>query len=150
MGVFDSINISASGLTAQRMRLDVIAGNIANANTTRGVDGQPYRRQIVTFGERTQSFQNVLNQELGQSAGQGVRVTGIVRDETPFKLVYDPNHPDAVKTPGDPMYGYVRMPNVDIAREMVDMISATRSYEASVTAVNAAKAQAMKALEIGK
>ncbi|MFD2171363.1 flagellar basal body rod protein FlgC [Tumebacillus lipolyticus] len=151
MGVFDSINISASGLTAQRLRLDVVAGNIANANTTRGVNGEPYRRQIVTMGERTAtSFQNVLAQEMGQASGQGVRVTGIVKDETPFKLVFDPSHPDAVKEPGDPMYGYVRMPNVDIAREMVDMISATRSYEANVTAINAAKSQALKALEIGR
>ncbi|ASS75654.1 flagellar basal body rod protein FlgC [Tumebacillus algifaecis] len=151
MGIFDSLNISATGLTAERLRLDVVAGNIANANTTRGVNGEPYRRQIVTFGERTaSSFQNVLNQELSQASGQGVRVTSIVKDETPFKLVYDPNHPDAVKIPGDPMYGYVRMPNVDIAREMVDMISATRSYEANVTALNASKAQALKALEIGK
>jgi flagellar basal-body rod protein FlgC len=151
MGIFDSLHISASGLTAQRLRLDVIAGNIANANTTRGVDGQPYRRQIVTLGERTaSSFQNVLSQEIGQAPGQGVRVTGIVKDETAFKLVYDPSHPDAVKNPNDPMFGYVRMPNVDIAREMVDMISATRSYEANVTAINAAKSQALKALEIGR
>ncbi|MCX7568511.1 flagellar basal body rod protein FlgC [Tumebacillus sp. DT12] len=152
MGLYDSINISASSLTAQRLRLDVISNNIANANTTRGIDGQPFRRQIVSFGERTAqpSFSNVLAQELGQAPGQGVRVTSIGRDQSPFKLVYDPNHPDAVKNPQDPMFGYVRMPNVNVATEMVDMISASRSYEASVTAINAAKSQAMKALEIGR
>ena len=152
MGLYDSINISASSLTAQRLRLDVISNNIANANTTRGVDGQPFRRQIVSFGERTapQSFRNVLADQLGEAPGMGVRVTSIARDESPFKLVYDPNHPDAVKNPADPMFGYVRMPNVNVATEMVDMISASRSYEASVTAINAAKSQALKALEIGR
>jgi len=151
MGLFDGINISASALTANRLRLDVTASNIANANTTRGADGQPYRRRIVTLGERT-PFQQALAQEMNSvaSPGQGVRVTGIIKDSAPFKLVYDPNHPDAVKDVNDPAYGYVRMPNVDIAAEMVDMISASRSYEANVTAINAAKGLAMKALEIGK
>ncbi|KEO82926.1 flagellar basal body rod protein FlgC [Tumebacillus flagellatus] len=150
MGMFDSINIAASGLTAQRLRLDVISSNIANANTTRGVDGQPYRRQIVTFGERmAPSFQDALSSQL-QAPSQGVRVTEISRDNTPFKLVYDPSHPDAVKDPNSPMYGYVQMPNVDISTEMVDMISASRSYEANITAINSAKSMALKALEIGK
>lgn len=151
MGMFDSINISASGLTAQRLRLDVISSNIANANTTRGVDGQPYRRQMVTFGERTApSFQDTFNQQLQQVPSQGVRVTEITRDQAPFKLVYDPSHPDAEKNPNSPMYGYVQMPNVDISTEMVDMISASRSYEANITAINSAKSMALKALEIGK
>ncbi|HEU4964238.1 MAG TPA: flagellar basal body rod protein FlgC [Bacilli bacterium] len=154
MGLFDSISISATGLTAERLRLDVISGNIANANTTRGVDGQPYRRRQVVFEERAggQSFQSVLNDQLGitQAPGFGVRVSKVQQDESPFKLVYDPQHPDSVKDPNDPMYGYVRMPNVDIAKEMVDMISASRGYEANVTAINAAKAMAMKALEIGR
>jgi len=151
MGLFDGINISASALTANRLRLDVTASNIANANTTRGADGQPYRRRVVTLGERT-PFQQALAQEMNNvtSPGQGVRVTGIIKDAAPFKLVYDPNHPDAVKDPNDPAYGYVRMPNVDISTEMVDMISASRSYEANVTAINASKGLAMKALEIGK
>jgi flagellar basal-body rod protein FlgC len=152
MGMFDGINTSASALTANRLRLDVTASNIANANTTRGADGQPYRRRLVTLGERA-SFQQALSQEMNNSVtspGQGVRVTGIIRDSAPFKLVYDPNHPDSVKDPNDPAYGYVRMPNVDIATEMVDMISASRSYEANVTALNASKGMAMKALEIGK
>jgi flagellar basal-body rod protein FlgC len=152
MGLYDSINISASGLTAQRLRLDVISNNIANANTTRGVDGKPYRRQLVTFGERAdnRSFQDVFSGQLTTSPGQGVRVTNITKDQSEFKLVYDPSHPDAVKDPADPMYGYVRMPNVNVATEMVDMISASRSYEAGVTAINAAKSQALKALEIGR
>lgn len=153
MGLFDSINISASGLTAQRMRLDVISSNIANANTTRGVNGLPYVRQVVTLGERVApnaTFQDALSQELGQAPSAGVRVTSIQNDPSPFKLVFDPNNPDAIKDPKSPMYGYVRMPNVDISTEMVDMISASRSYEANVTAINAAKSMAMKALEIGK
>jgi len=150
MGLYDGLNISASGLTAQRMRLDVIASNIANANTTRGVDGQPYRRQVVVFGERQAAFKSALEQELGHVQSQGVRVTEITKDTAPFKLVFDPTHPDAIKDANNPMYGYVRMPNVDISTEMVDMISATRSYEANVTAINAAKGMALKALEIGK
>ncbi|PWK12717.1 flagellar basal body rod protein FlgC [Tumebacillus permanentifrigoris] len=151
MGMFDSINISASGLTAQRLRLDVVSSNISNANTTRGVDGQPYRRQLVTFGERVApSFQDALNDQLQQAPSQGVRVTQITRDEAPFKLMYDPSHPDAEKNPSSPMYGYVQMPNVDISTEMVDMISASRSYEANITAINSAKSMAMKALEIGR
>lgn len=147
MGMFDSIGISASGLTAQRLRLDVISGNIANANTTRGADGQPYRRQVVTFAER---LNNAIAAQPGSVASQGVRVSGIGKDESPFKLVFDPNHPDAVRDQNDPLFGYVRMPNVDIATEMVDMISASRAYEANITAVNAAKSIALKSLEIGK
>jgi flagellar basal-body rod protein FlgC len=153
MGLFDGINISASGLTAQRLRLDVISSNIANANTTRGANGMPYVRQLVTLGEKVTpqaTFQDALNGQLGQAPSEGVRVVSIQNDTTPFKLVYDPNHPDAIKDPKSPMFGYVRMPNVDISAEMVDMISASRSYEANVTALNASKSMAMKALEIGK
>jgi flagellar basal-body rod protein FlgC len=128
----------------------VVSSNIANANTTRGVDGQPYRRKLVTFAERGSSFKEMLAGELGQSPSQGVRVVSITEDTAPFKLVYDPSHPDAIKDPANPMFGYVRMPNVDIAAEMVDMISASRAYEANVTAINAAKSLALKALEIGK
>ncbi|BCJ85256.1 flagellar basal body rod protein FlgC [Effusibacillus dendaii] len=154
MGLFDGINISASGLTAQRLRMDVIANNIANAESTRSVDdpARPYQREQVIF-EAVQpgtNFASVLQNQL-QAPGQGVRVAAVQKDEeTPYKLVYDPKHPDAVKDPTDPMYGYVKMPNVDVTTEMVDMISASRSYEANVTAVNASKAIAMRALEIGK
>lgn len=160
MGLFDGINISATGLTAQRLRMDVIANNIANAHSTRSMVQDPdrpgvylpYQRQRVIFRPIQQegTFASVFQQQL-EAPGQGVQVSAVEKDEeTPFKLVYDPKHPDAIKDPADPMYGYVRMPNVDITVEMVDMISASRAYEANVTAVNAAKGIALKALEIGK
>lgn len=144
MGLFQAIDASASGMTAERLRMDVISNNIANANTTRTAEGGPYRRQLVVFEPRTNqpTFGQLLSKEMG--AGDGVRVTGITKDNAPFKLMYDPNHPDANKD------GYVEMPNVTIVSEMVDMITASRAYEANVTAANAAKSMAMKALEIGK
>lgn len=143
MGMFDAIDAAASGLTAERLRMDVISNNIANANTTRTAEGGPYRRQIVLFEPRSgQSFSQVLEKEL--EPGLGVKVSGIAKDNSPTRRVYDPNHPDADRT------GYVEMPNVNIVSEMVDMITATRAYEANVTAVNAAKSMALKALEIGK
>ncbi|MEN6413198.1 MAG: flagellar basal body rod protein FlgC [Veillonellales bacterium] len=144
MGMFGAIDASASGLTAERLRMDVISNNIANANTTRTAEGGPYRRQIVIFEPRSgeMAFSQMLSQEL--DGGSGVRVTGIEKDKSPTRRVYDPNHPDANQD------GYVEMPNVNIVSEMVDMITATRAYEANVTAVNAAKSMAMKALEIGK
>lgn len=145
MSFFKSMNISSSALTAQSVRMDTIAENIANANTTRTADGQPYRRKIVTFAQaESSSFAQHLNNYLNGSSGGGVTVRSIETDQSPFKLVYDPDHPDADEN------GYVSMPNVDITKEMVDMISATRSYEANVTALNAFKNIAMKALEIGK
>lgn len=149
MGLFQAIDASASGLTAERLRMDVISNNIANANTTRTAEGGPYRRQMVVFEPRSDqvSFEQLLTQQLqpGQlDTGNGVRVTGITKDTTPFKLMYDPNHPDANQQ------GYVQMPNVNVVSEMVDMITASRAYEANVTAVNAAKSMAMKALDIGK
>ncbi|MDB5083749.1 MAG: flgC [Bacilli bacterium] len=153
MGLFDGMMISASGLTAQRLRLDVISNNIANADTTRTPEGGPYARQMVTFSPIGPSFAGNLQTAMGsdQSAGMGVQVSAVESDtQTPFKLVYDPSHPDAVKDPNSPMYGYVRMPNVDVSSEMVDMISASRSYEANVTALNAYKAMLTKALEIGR
>ncbi|MFC4768780.1 flagellar basal body rod protein FlgC [Effusibacillus consociatus] len=153
MGLFDGIAISASGLTAQRLRMDVIANNIANAQSTRSAEDPtiPYQRQRAVFTpvQGPGSFASVLQNSL-QSPGQGVQATVEKDTETPFKLVYDPTHPDSIKDPNDPMYGYVRMPNVDISMEMVDMISASRGYEANVTAVNAAKTMALKALEIGR
>jgi len=145
MGLFQAIDASASGMTAERLRMDVISNNIANANTTRTVEGGPYRRQMVVFEPRTGkkiSFGQMLSEQM--DAGDGVRVTGITKDNAPFKLMYDPNHPDANRD------GYVEMPNVTIVSEMVDMITASRAYEANVTAANAAKNMAMKALEIGK
>jgi len=152
MKLTNAFDISSSALTAQRLRMDVIASNIANADTTRGryVDGRwvPYQRKVVTFEAIQPSFSDVLNSKLNRTsasnAGGGVRVSRISEDPTPFKEVYNPSHPDADEN------GYVRLPNVDIVKEMVDMLSATRSYEANVTALNATKAMITKALEIGK
>ena len=153
MSIFHGMNTTASALTAQRLRMDVISSNMANAETTRAkmVDGewQAYRRKSVTLQPMEGSFSSFLNIAKGTSnksgVGNGVKVSGVKEDtETPFKLVYDPSHIDANEE------GYVAMPNVDPLREMVDLISATRSYEANVTVFNANKAMLSKALEIGK
>ncbi len=147
MGYFSAFNISSSALTAERLRMDTISQNIANANTTRTEDGTPYRRKTVVFQERQDtSFSQYLSDasKAQYNVGGGVRVTAIVEDQTPFKEVYDPGHPDADEN------GIVQMPNVDVITEMVNMISATRAYEANVTALNASKSMANKALEIGK
>jgi flagellar basal-body rod protein FlgC len=148
--LFNGFNVSASALTAQRLRMDVISSNVANAETTRGqyVDGQwqPYRRKMVVMEPKGQSFHNVLQQAIGGKAktGEGLRVTGIVEDRTPFRRVYNPAHPDADAN------GYVNLPNVDLLKEMVDMISASRAYEANVTALNTTKSMISKAMEIGR
>jgi flagellar basal-body rod protein FlgC len=149
--MFDSLNISASALTAQRLRMDVISSNISNASTTRGEwkNGQwePYRRKMVVMEPRGGGFQNILQGEMQKqmvTGSRGVRVTGIVEDQTPFKMVYDPTHPDANKD------GYVMMPNVDLAKEMVDLLAASRSYEANITAFNTGKSMMLKALELGR
>ncbi|ACL70440.1 flagellar basal body rod protein FlgC [Halothermothrix orenii] len=144
--MLDSLNISASGLTAQRLRMDIIADNIANVNTTRTEDGGPYRRKLPVFREReADSFARVFQSKLGKDTDRrGVEVVGIREDDSPFKMVYNPGHPDANEE------GYVAMPNVNITTEMVDMISASRAYEANVTALNTAKNMALKALQIGQ
>lgn len=148
MGLFNSFNISASALTAQRLRMDIISQNIANVNTTRTAEGTPYRRKTVVFQEKEAEipFSRYLSEQSRNRylAGGGVRVTGIAEDPTPFKEVYEPGHPDADEN------GIVRMPNVEVVTEMVNMISATRAYEANVTALNASKSMAVKALEIGR
>lgn len=149
MKLSTGFDISASALSAQRLRMDVISSNIANAETTRGsfVNGQfqPYKRKMVVIEPLQQSFSNVLSQQMnGNSVAQGVKVTSIKEDHSPNKLIYNPTHPDA------DVNGYVNMPNVDVTKEMVDMIAATRSYEANVTALNATKSMFVKALEIGK
>ena len=151
MSIFSSMNTTASALTAQRLRMDVISSNIANVDTTRAkqVNGEwePYRRKSVTLAEDNGQFSSFLNKAMGkeENAGNGVRVTAINDDrETPFKLVYNPTHPDANED------GYVEMPNVDLLTEMVDLVSSTRSYEANVTVFNASKSMLTKALEIGK
>lgn len=151
MNLFQGLNTSASALTANRLRLDTIAANIANAETTRAtyVNGQwqPYKRKMVELSPKSsQTFDNFLQAAVGTVAGQshanGVRVTAIREDNTPLKRVFDPTHPDANAE------GYVLKPNVDIMKEMVDLISASRSYEANVTVQNATKSMLMKALEI--
>lgn len=149
MNISNSFGISASALTAQRLRMDVISSNIANAETTRASMSNgvavPYKRKMVVLEPNKTSFSTMLqNQMRGGGSGDGVRVSEIRDDQSPFKPVYDPTHPDANAE------GYVFMPNVDIAKEMVDMISASRSYEANVTALNSTKAMISKALEIGK
>jgi len=149
MRLTNSFDISASALTAQRLRMDVIASNVANAETTRAqlVNGEwvPYTRKLVVLEPKGQSsFADVLNGKMEGRAGEGVKVSRIYNDPAPYKQVYNPSHPDADEN------GYVQMPNVDILKEMADMISATRSYEANVTALNASKAMITKALEIGK
>ncbi len=152
MSIFHSMNNTASALSAQRMRMDVISSNMANVDSTRSklVNGewQAYRRKSVVLQPKEGQFSNFLNVAMNRSGqdsvGNGVKVTRIVEDETPFKLVYNPEHPDANAE------GYVELPNVDPLREMVDLISATRSYEANVTVFNASKGMMMKALEIGK
>jgi flagellar basal-body rod protein FlgC len=148
--MFHSLNTTASALTAQRLRMDVISSNMANVDTTRGkyVDGEwaPYRRKMVVMEPEGKRFSSLLQRAMNENSpvGNGVKVTKIVEDQTPFKLVYDPEHPDANEQ------GYVQLPNVDPLKEMVDLISATRSYEANVTVFNASKGMLMKALEIGK
>jgi flagellar basal-body rod protein FlgC len=149
MTMFHSMNTTASALTAQRLRMDVISSNMANVDSTRGVNGEPYRRKMVVLEPKEGNFSSFLNKAMGKStnggAGNGVKVTKILEDEqTPLKMVFDPEHPDADAD------GYVAYPNVDPLREMVDLISATRSYEANVTVFNASKGMMMKALEIGK
>ena len=144
--MFGAIDSAASGLTAERLRMDVISNNIANVNTTRTAEGGAYKRQMAVFAPREgngNSFAQFLSAQM-DSTGKGVRVVGITQDSSPTRKVYDPAHPDANKE------GYVEMPNVNVVTEMVDMISATRGYEANVTVVNAAKSMALKALEIGK
>ena len=144
MKMFDTFSISSSGLTAERLRLDTIASNIANSTTTRTEDGGPYKRKIAVFKENLEREINALSGQ-NKTVSKGVKVDAIVFDDTTsFKTVYDTSHPDANEE------GYVQMPNVDILNEMVDMIAATRAYEANVTALNAGKSMFLKALEIGR
>jgi flagellar basal-body rod protein FlgC len=143
MDLFTSLKISASGLKAQRTRLNTVSSNLANVETTSTPEGGPYKKKSVYFETENINFKDQLDSTM-QKAAQGVRVTRIIEDQDPPKKVYDPSHPDADDQ------GYVAMPNISVLKEMVDMMSATRSYEANTTAVQAAKRMAMKALEIGK
>lgn len=140
MAFLNSINIIGSALTAERFRSDIILQNISNQTTTRTASGEPYRRKQVIFQERTQSFNDVLN----EVTGGGVRVTEVVESQEDFKPVYDPDHPDADED------GYVYYPNVNNTEEQVDLMEASRVYEANVSALAVVKAMASKALEIGK
>ncbi len=144
MAFLSTLNISASGMTAQRLRLDVVSDNIANIETTRTEDGTPYRRKMVVLEAQESPFQSVLNTELQKQSGTGVKVASIEEDQTELKAVYDPDHPDADEE------GYVYMPNIDLVKETTDAMAATRAYEANITAYNAVKLMAEKALEIGK
>ncbi len=152
MGMFDSFNIASTGLTAQRLRMDLISGNIANAGTTRTPEGDgPYRRKRAIFAPvNVRPFYKspLVPDRVDHGTGQGVRIVKIEDDKSPLRLVYDPDHPDAIKT--GPKKGYVEMPNVTVVTEMTDLISASRSYEANVMMVNNAKSMYSKALEIGK
>ena len=149
MSMFLGIDTAASGLTAERLRMDVISNNIANANTTRTERGGAYHRRYVVFSPRErqpQSFEQTLMRAVGvrQNTGEGVRAVAIAEDPMQGPLVYDPGHPDANAE------GYLERPNVNAVAEMVDLITASRAYEANVTAINAAKAMANQALEIGR
>lgn len=145
MDFFSSMNVSSSALTAERTRMNLISGNLANANTTRTPEGGPYKRKDAVFSATPieKPFSRALNGATGQQVRQ-VQVSGIVEDQNPPRLQYDPSHPDA-----DPQ-GYVAMPNVNVIEEMADMLTASRAYEANITAVQAAKNMALKTLEISK
>ena len=151
MGLFTSINIASTGMSAQRLRADVISDNMANASTTRTTEGGPFRRSRVIMRPRVDSpywRSPFLPEGLDNGLGRGVRVVEIEKDhKTEHKLVYDPTHPDAIKT--GPREGYVEMPNVDIVSEMVDLIAAQRAYEANAAVVDGSKAMFQRALEIG-
>ena len=146
MSFLSSMNISASGMTAQKQRLDIISENISNIETTRTEGGGPYRRKMVVFQPiEPQDFKSVLSKRAQEANGKGgVQITQLVEDQREFKAVYNPEHPDANED------GYVLMPNVDLIKETVDAMSATRSYDANITAFNAIKMMATKALEIGR
>ena len=146
MSFLRSLNISGSALTAQKLRMDTISQNISNAETTRTEGGGPYMRKMVVFTENTEDsdFRSMMKKSYEKSGLSGVSVTEILEDENAVKPVYDPDHPDADEN------GYVMMPDINTTEEMVNMISASRAYEANITAFNAVKSMAQKALEIGK
>ena len=153
MAFLSSMNIVGSGLTAQQQRLDVIAENVTNVNTTRTEKGGPYRRKITVFQAETgrDSFRDAMARaeaglapNKGYETAGGVRVAEIVEDQSPFKPVFDPTHPDADED------GYVMLPNVDMVKEVTDAMAATQAYSANVTAFNALKTVVAKGLEIGK
>lgn len=147
MSFLKALNITGSALTATRLRVDTITQNLANISTTRTEEGGPYKRKLVVLQEQKLSFENVLSSTMSKSkksSGGGVIVSEIVESDNPFIPVYNPNHPDADEN------GYVLMPNVNSSEEQIDLMAATRAYEANLTALNVVKTMAMRALEIGK
>lgn len=146
MGLFQSFNISASGMTAERFRTDIIAENIANVNTTNTEDGGPYRRKVVTFSEKEVTpFSQYFSESKNAAVGNGVKITKVTEDySTEFVATYDPGNPDADAD------GYVYYPNVNTVTEMTNLIDATRAYEANATAFDASKAMAQTGLQIGQ
>ena len=145
MNFFDALRVSSSGLAAQRVRMNLAANNLANMHTTKTPEGGPFKRKDVVFASQPleKSFGETLSSRMNGKLSE-VRVAGIIDDPRPPKTVHDPQHPDADEK------GYVKTPNINLMEEMVNMISATRSYEANVTAIKASKDMALKALEIGK
>ena len=152
MGMFDALNISGTGLSAQRLKLDVIANNLANATTTRNAQGDgPYRRSRVVMTPinlRSRWQSPIYPRGLETGMGMGVKVSKIEKDMRPFRLTYDPTHPDAIKI--GPKKGYVQMPNVNIVEEMTDMISASRAYEANAQMITGSKQMFNRTLEISR
>lgn len=147
MSMFSSFDINASGLTAQRYRMDVIAENVANANTTRTEDGTPYKRKVVTFEEKNgnyDSFDTIFGRASRRYEGHGVKVSGTYEDQSEGSMVYDPSHPDADEN------GYVTYPNVNIITEMTNLIDASRNYEANATAFESSKSIAKQGLSLGQ
>lgn len=148
MSFLSTLNISGSGMTAQRLRLDVVADNIANMQTTRTENGGPYRRKMVVLEAQQPSFQQimegVINGQQVNPAGDGVRAVAVIEDQTELSPVYDPTHPDANED------GYVMMPNVDLVKETADAMAASQAYQANITAFNTTEQMAQSALEIGR
>ena len=147
MGMFDALNVTASGLSAERTRMDVVANNLANAQTTRGANGQPFRRQEVVLQAESQSFASVLSRNVGtmtepKGAPRGVKVVDVAEDPTPNRRIYDPGHPDADAN------GYISLPNVNPVTEMVDLIASSRAYEANATAMQTAKQMFTKTVDL--
>lgn len=151
MGLFTSINIAATGMSAERLRTDVISDNIANASTTRTQEGGAFRRARVVLSQRDEGIDwrtPFTPSELERGVGSGVKVAAVEKDNSELRLVYDPTHPDAIKS--GPKAGYVEYPNVNIVTEMVDLISASRSYEANSSVIQGSKEMFSRALEIGR
>ncbi len=143
MDIFNTFKVASSALKANTIRLNTVSSNLANVETTSTPEGGPYKKKSVYFESKPMNFQNELEGNM-KNAVQGVAVTRILEDDSPPRKVYNPSHPDAQED------GYVEMPNISVLKEMVDMMSATRAYQANVTTIKSAKRMALKALEIGR